>query len=259
MSYYSDIQNISNLTVNDIIKVSLQYVPNAYKSCPWTYIDNEGRSLNHGKAVLETEEQCCAYMAAYGTMHRHKLIRALDENEFPYRALNNGVEIYDWGCGQGIGTVAVIEKLRQKGLISKLKKVTLEEPSNIARQRAILHVRQALDDQNVEIIDLPFYLPSDYGDNSNSITEIDVHEPCAIHIFSNILDIEAVSLKGVSKMITSSGAQHIALCIGPANLNESRISTFSYYFKKEGLRIFTDFRDTYFGRHSNGKAYGCLI
>jgi len=259
MSYNSDIQNIRNLTVNDIIKVSLQYVPNAYKSCPWTYIDNEGRSLNHGKAVLETEEQCCAYMAAYGTMHRHKLIRALDENEFPYRALNNGVEIYDWGCGQGIGTVAVIEKLRQNGLLSKLKKVTLEEPSNIARQRAILHVRQALDDQNVEIIDLPFYLPSDYGDNSNSITEIDVHEPCAIHIFSNILDIEAVSLKGVSKMITSSGAQHIALCIGPANLNESRISTFSYYFKKEGLRIFTDFRDTYFGRHSNGKAYGCLI
>lgn len=259
MSYNSDIQNISNLTVNDIIKVSLQYVPNAYKSCPWTYIDNEGRSLNHGKAVLETEEQCCAYMAAYGTMHRHKLIRALDENEFPYRALNNGVEIYDWGCGQGIGTVAFIEKLRQNGLLSKLKKVTLEEPSNIARQRAVLHVRQALDDQNVEIIDLPFYLPSDYGDNSNSIIEIDVQEPCAIHIFSNILDIEEVSLKGVSKMITSSGAQHIALCIGPANLNESRISTFSYYFKKEGLRIFTDFRDTYFGRHSNGKAYGCLI
>ena len=259
MSYITDIQKISDLTINDIIKVSLRYVPDPFKSCPWAYRDSEGRTLEHGTAVLETEEQCCAYMAAYGPMHRHKLIRALDENEFPYKNLNNGVEIYDWGCGQGIGTVAIIEKLRQFGWLSKLKKVTLEEPSNVARQRAVLHVRQALGEQNTEITDIPYYLPSDYGDNSNSITEIDVHEPCAIHIFSNILDIEAVSLKGVSKMITSSGAQHIALCIGPANLNESRINTFSYYFKKEGLRVFTEFRDTNFGHHPNGRAYGCLI
>lgn len=259
MSYTTDIQKISDLTINDIIKVSLRYVPDPFKSCPWAYRDSKGRTLEHGTAVLETEEQCCAYMAAYGPMHRHKLIRALDENEFPYKNLNNGVEIYDWGCGQGIGTVAIIEKLRQFGWLPKLKKVTLEEPSNVARQRAVLHVRQALGEQNTEITDIPYYLPSDYGDNSNSITEIDVHEPCAIHIFSNILDIEAVSLKGVSKMITSSGAQHIALCIGPANLNESRINTFSYYFKKEGLRVFTEFRDTNFGHHPNGRAYGCLI
>ena len=259
MSYINDIQKISDLTINDIIEVSLRYVPEPFKSCPWAYRDSKGRTLEHGTAVLETEEQCCAYMAAYGPMHRHKLIRALDENEFPYKNLNNGVEIYDWGCGQGIGTVAIIEKLRQFGWLPKLKKVTLEEPSNVARQRAVLHVRQALGEQNTEITDIPYYLPSDYGDNSNSITEIDVHEPCAIHIFSNILDIEAVSLKGVSKMITSSGAQHIALCIGPANLNESRINTFGYYFKKEGLRVFTEFRDTNFGHHPNGRAYGCLI
>ena len=260
MSYITEIQKIRDLTIDDIIKVSLRYVSEPFKSCPWAYRDSEGRTLEHGTAVLETEEQCCAYMAAYGPMHQHKLIRALDEKEFPYGALNNGVEIYDWGCGQGIGTVAIIEKLRQYGWLSKLKKVTLEEPSNVARQRAVLHVRQALGEQNIEITDIPYFLPSDYGDNSNSITEIDVHEPCAIHIFSNILDIEAVSLKGVSKMITSSGAQHIVLCIGPANLNESRINTFSYYFKKEGLRVFTEFRDTNFGHHPNSRrAYGCLI
>ena len=259
MSYINDIQRINDLSISDIIRVSSSYVPVAFKSCPWAYRDSEGRTLEHGTAVLETEEQCCAYMAAYGPMHRHKLQRALDENEFPYRALSNGVEIYDWGCGQGIGTVAVIERLREQGTLSKLKKITLEEPSDVARQRAVLHVRQALGTHSAEIIDLSYYLPSDYGDNSNSVTEIDVQEPCAIHIFSNILDIEKVSLKGVSKMITSSGNQHIALCIGPANLNESRINTFSYYFKKEGLRVFTEFRDTNFGRHPNGRAYGCLI
>lgn len=261
MAYTDDIREISNLTIEDIIRLSVNYVPRSFKQNPWAY-----PGINHGTAVLETEEQCNAYMAAYGPMHYKKLMRALAEydderkkKEFPYEDLNNGIEIFDWGCGQGIGTMAVIEKLRQHNLLTKLKKITLEEPSEVARQRAVLHVRQALGIHSVKIIDLPYYLPSDYGDNSNSIKEIDVKEPCAIHIFSNILDIEAVSLKGVSKMITSSGNQHIALCIGPANLNESRINTFSYYFKKEGLRVFTEFRDTNFGRHPSGRAYGCLI
>ena len=183
----------------------------------------------------------------------------MDNTEFPYSAVNNGVEIYDWGCGQGIGTVAVIEKLRQHRLLSKLKKVTLEEPSKVARQRAVLHVTQALGDSVVKIVDIPDLLPSDKGDNSNSITQIDIEEPCVIHVFSNILDIEEVSLKGVSKLITSSGTHHITLCIGPANLNESRINAFCNYFIKDGLHIFTDYRDTNFGHHPNGKAYGCLI
>lgn len=259
MSYINDIQKIDELTIRDIIKSSFPYVPQRYKSCPWAYTDDQGRTLEHGTAVLETEEQCCAYMAAYGPMHRHKLMRALEESEFPYSALNNGVEIYDWGCGQGIGSMAVIEKLRQHGLLNKLHKVTLEEPSNVARSRALLHVGKALEDYDVDIVDVPQYLPSDLGDNSNSIVSIEVGQPCAIHIFSNILDIEAVSLKGVSKMITSSGQQHIALCIGPANLNESRIKSFRNYFIENKVRVFTDFRDTNFGRHPNGRAYGCLI
>lgn len=257
--YIERINNCTELTVSDVIQASRNFVLPDYSSCPWAFRDSLGRTLEHGTAVLETEDQCNAYLAAYGPMHRHKLMRALDESEFPYSALSNGVEIYDWGCGQGIGTMAVIEKLRQHRLLNKLHKVTLEEPSNVARSRAVLHVGKALEGYNVNIVDVPQYLPSDLGDNSNSIVCIDVEQPCAIHIFSNILDIEAVSLKGVSKMITSSGQQHIALCIGPANLNESRINSFRNYFIENKVRVFTDFRDTNFGRHPNGKAYGCLI
>lgn len=258
MSYNLDIRKIHNLTVKDIIKVATQYVVPQYKSCPWAFCDSQGRTLEHGTAVLETEDQCNAYLAAYGQMHYKKLLRAFEKDEFPFSALKGGVEIYDWGCGQGIGTVACIEILKKFGLLSNLKKVTLEEPSEVARDRAFLHVSQALNEQNIEVVLESRYLPSDY-DNSKSIVSIDVGESCAIHIFSNILDIEEVSLKGVSKLITTSGQRHIALCIGPANLNESRINSFQNYFKSEGVRVFTDFRDTMFGRHLNGRAYGCLI
>lgn len=259
MSYADDIQKQYHLSINEIIRISRSYVPDRFKSCPWCYTDGQGRGLNRGTAVLETEEQCCAYMSAYGPMHRHKLMRALDENEFPYSDLTDGVEIYDWGCGQGIGTMAVIEKLRQHNMLGKLRKVVLEEPSDVARDRAILHVTKALEDYHADVVAVSKYLPSDYGDNSNSITTINVEQPIAIHIFSNILDIEAVSLKGVSKMITSSGKKHIVLCIGPANLNESRLYAFRNYFLEKHIHIFTSFRDTYFGYHPNGNKYGCLI
>lgn len=259
MSYIDAIGRKNGLTINDIVRISNDYVPDRYKSCPWWYTDNLGRTLNHGKAVLETEEQCCAYMAAYGPMHNHKLMRALDEKEFPYSAVSNGVEIYDWGCGQGIGTIAVIEKLRQHNLLGKLHKVILEEPSDVARKRAVLHVQKALENYDVNIEEISRYLPSDKDDNTEGILTIDVKQSCAIHIFSNILDIEAVSLKGVSKMITSSGQEHIVLCIGPANLNESRINAFCNYFKENHVHVFTDFRDTNFGHHPNKKSYGCLI
>ena len=259
MSYTNDIQRLCNLTVKDIVKISSPYIPERYKSCPWFYMDGQGRTLERGTAVLETEEQCCAYMAAYGRMHNHKLMRALDDREFPYSYLATGLEIYDWGCGQGIGTIAVIEKLSTHGILNKLHKVTLEEPSDVARTRAVLHVQKALEGYNIEINDVPAYLPSDHGDNSNSITSINVEQPCALHIFSNILDIEAVSLKGVSKMIASSGQKHIVLCIGPANLNESRINSFCNYFVDKNVRVFTHFRDTNFGHHPTGKPYGCLI
>lgn len=259
MSYADDIQKLCHLSINEIVRISRCYVPDRFKSCPWGYEDGQGRGLNHGTAVLETEEQCCAYMSAYGPMHRHKLMRALDEKEFPYPDLTDGVEIYDWGCGQGIGTMAVIEKLRQHNKLGKLRKVVLEEPSDVARDRAILHVKKALEDYHADVVAVSKYLPSDYGDNSNSITSISVEQSIAIHIFSNILDIGAVSLKGVSKMITSSGKKHIVLCIGPANLNESRLHDFRNYFLENHIHLFTNFRETNFGRHPNGREYGCLI
>lgn len=257
--YYRRVYSCEYLTIYDIISISSQFVPINFRNCPWAYRDNLGRNLNRGTAVLETEEQCCAYMSAYGPMHHHKLMRALDEKEFPYSDLTDGVEIYDWGCGQGIGTMAVIEKLRQHNMLGKLRKVVLEEPSDVARDRAILHVKKTLEDYHADVVAVSKYLPSDYGDNSNSITSINVEQPIAIHIFSNILDIEAVSLKGVSKMITSSGKKHIVLCIGPADLKESRLSNFRNYFLEKHIHLFTNFRDTQFGQHPNKRDYGCLI
>ena len=82
MSYIDDIRNARILTIDEIVRISINHVPNRYRIEPWKYMDNQGRTLGRGTVVLETEEQCCAYMAAYGPMHKHKLMRALDERSF---------------------------------------------------------------------------------------------------------------------------------------------------------------------------------
>ena len=260
--YQDNIKKIKGLRIEDIIRYATLDIPEVFRAHPFTYKDNQGRWLERGTAVLETEELCSAYMAAYGPMHNHKLNYAFSPEKemgnFPYHKIEKGVEVYDWGCGQGIGTLSFIEHLRKLGLIECLKKITIEEPSDKARKRAILHIRQALNGQDVKINETSKYLPSDDTDN-DTVKEIDVEQPCAVHIFSNILDIPSVSLKGVSQLITSSGQQHIVLCIGPANLNESRINEFKKYFVPKGINVFTDYRETKFGKHPNGKDYGCLI
>lgn len=258
MSYTSDIQQINNLTINDIVGTAIRHLPTRWRERPWAFCDEQGRHLNHGTAILETEEQCLAYLAAYGKMHEHKLTRALDDEEFPFYYLNEGVEIYDWGCGQGLGTIVLVEYLREKGLLNHLKRVYLEEPSDMARSKALLHVNKALNETKVEVIESNKFLPSDKDDN-NAITSIDVKERCVIHIFSNILDIEEVSLKKTSQLVASSGVRHIVLCIGPAKRSDYRISQFLKYFRGEDVNVITAFSEVNFGQLPNKHRYGCFI
>ena len=69
-------------------------------------------------------------------------------------------------------------------------------------------------------IDLPF----------ECIDSIQVKQPIAIHLFSNILDIPTIELKRLAEILSSSGLRHYVLCIGPAFRNEDRINAFCLNF-----------------------------
>lgn len=124
MIYKEEIKKIDNLNVEDIVKVAAMNIPERFRMEPFKYRDTEGRWLEHGTAILATEELCSAYMAAYGRMHNHKLNFAFSDEvymgNFPYDKVANGVEVFDWGCGQGIGTLSFIDHLKNKGLLSNL-------------------------------------------------------------------------------------------------------------------------------------------
>lgn len=249
MSYVSDIEKIDNLTLDDMIAVSRKNVSNENKAQPW-YCPG----LNHGTAVLSTEDQLCCYIAAYGEMHKQKIDKALEN--FPFKNLDSNFEIIDWGCGQGLASVHLISHLRNHNLSNKLKKVTLIEPSKAAIGRAKLNVNKAVD-SGVEVEIIKKFLPAVYGD-TDTISSLHIEEPICIHLFSNILDIKEIELKKLSSIIASSGYQHYFICVGPVNYGNQRIDAFSRYFSIEPANLFSNVIIPQYKQLSNGKWYGCV-
>ena len=134
MSYINDLATLSNVTVEDVIRLSSKYVPREYRMTPWKYPE-----LNHGVNLLSSEDALCCYMSAYGEMHTIKC-RTVFRN-LPWDSFAN-IEVVDWGCGQGIGTICLAEMLRERNKLHLLQKVTLIEPSKLALNRALFNVNK---------------------------------------------------------------------------------------------------------------------
>lgn len=223
MSYQDQISAIANLTVSDIIRISRNLLPIQYRRRPWELV-------NHGTHLLESEEQLCAYISAYGEMHYTKC-RAAFQN-FPFIDLVNRIEIIDWGCGQGIASLALIEMLRERDRLNLLRKITLIEPSSIALGRAYYNILRATNG-SIQIVSQKQYLPN-RGDD-NEILGINYQEYVVIHLFSNILDISSINLERLAQIVGCQGHKHYIMCMGPKNSGAYRIDQFYSIFSNSEL------------------------
>lgn len=206
-------------TVDNIISDSRRRIT-------WNQRSELKESLNHGKNILQTEDQLAAYLSWYGEMHKVKCNIAVQN--FPYQDLGMRIHIVDWGCGQAIASLCFLESLEQRGLLSYVRKVTLIEPSKVALNRAKRNIEQALNGHSVEIICLNQKLPSngaDYG-----AFGLDLNETTTVHLFSNILDLVDISLRKTADVIENGKGTQYVLCMGPCNGNKSRIDDFCSYF-----------------------------
>lgn len=196
-------------------------VPFQYRSRPWQY-----PGLNHGTAVLTTEEQCNAYIAAYGNMHQGKINEVLDEikiNDFA----NTDLQIIDWGCGQGLATICLFDFFNKHNLsLDLVKKVVLIEPSEVARDRAKTHVNAYLRDED-KIVVIGKYI------DDVKVDDIVSDEPVTLHLFSNILDIPSIDLLRLANCIkTNLKGLHYFFCWGPLNQGNNRIDSFWSYINE---------------------------
>lgn len=221
MRYIEQLYNIQNPSFNSIIELNASLVPFQYRSRPWQY-----PGLNHGTAVLTTEEQCNAYIAAYGNMHQGKINEVLDEikiNDFA----NTDLQIIDWGCGQGLATICLFDFFNKHNLsLDLVKKVVLIEPSEVARDRAKTHVNAYLRDED-KIVVIGKYI------DDVKVDDILSDEPVTLHLFSNILDIPSIDLLRLANCIkTNLKGLHYFFCWGPLNQGNNRIDSFWSYINE---------------------------
>ncbi len=231
MSYQEKLNHIEDLTFDSIIELNKSLMPSQYRSNPWHY-----PGLDHGTAVLETEEQCYAYISAYGEMHQAKINEVLgkiNSNDFK----NTDLQIIDWGCGQGLATVCLFDFFKQNMIsLDLIKKIVLIEPSTIALDKAKSHVNAYLKDDN-RTIAVEKYL------DDVTVEEIVSFQPVTIHLFSNILDITSIDLLQLSNKIKKNlEGLHYFFCWGPLNRGNDRIDSFWDYFS-EANSVFSNFHN----------------
>lgn len=229
--YIDKLKEYQDLSPQDTIELCKQLVLQE-----WRYRPSKHPEINHGVSCLQTQEALNCYTAAYGNMHLHKCRIALQN--FPFTSVEKQViEIVDWGCGQGIGTLCVIDALKQREILTQqaLKCITLIEPSESALERACANITKATNGE-IKLNPIQCYLPS----NNETDDEISCIGYCCqniIHIFSNILDIPTIHLEKLANLMTDNDSttlankrMHYILCIGPMNSGHYRIDRFCELF-----------------------------
>ena len=195
-------------------------LPPEMRNRPWEYTD-------HGRKVLTNDEELNAYLAAYGEIHIVKCRAALQN--FPFDDLQMyAYEIFDWGCGQGIATLTLLDMLRERNKLSGLKKITLVEPSLPALTRA-KQWAEMFAGPGVEIVALNKFIPSSVEEKMD---EALCKTQVSINLMSNILDIKSLSLKWMAEKTSSLAARNYMVCVGPkfSQGTNTRINDFCGYF-----------------------------
>ncbi len=238
-TYEELIEECKNFSTMKLIEICRNLLPDEWKRHPYRHPE-----LINGIGLLQSETAMNAYIVAYAEMHIAKCRVALQN--FPFDKLDGSIEIVDWGCGQGIGSLCTIEALAQRDLAMWLKNITLIEPSNNALNRAVINVKK-ITGNIVNVFQINQYLPG-YGQN-NEIEGLSYKNKNVIHIFSNILDITSINLIKLAKMVANLDRNHFILCMGPMNSYSFRIDQFTDIFNNQ--EFFLNLAEMQFGRTSD--------
>ena len=110
--YRSEILSIQNICFDDIRRNAKQRIAHLSD----VQRKKVYKNLERGTKLLETDEELCMYLFSFGNMHQAKIRKAC--NCLPLEQIcSKHFHIIDWGCGQGLASVCLLDILRAKGLI----------------------------------------------------------------------------------------------------------------------------------------------
>ncbi len=209
----TQIQRIRDETFTNIQPLSMQMMINDAEK----RLSDEGLNewddykqyiKRNGRGKITNDIEACCYLAAYGESHMKKLNLLFKSYINRLKLDDEDFEVFDYGCGQGLATISMMEHLTFEKF-ARLKKITLIDYSPFILELAKEYVRRVYEtirkkyDLNSDciIVSVEAYMPSIKRDFLHPPIEY----PSVVHLFSNILDIPTIDLEKLSQSIMHSG------------------------------------------------------
>lgn len=182
-------------------------------------LDQLYNELKRGTDIIDDEDHLNMYLRSFGKMHQAKLNTAYKSYPNLGEVVSGEVEVFDWGCGQGIATICLLDFFKRERKTPKIKKVTLIEPSVPAVTRAKDIIKCICEDVEICVVNKVFDQLTEKDFVSNNLPKI--------HLFSNILDVDLFDLPKFISLFQKvfTGVNHF-LCVGPYYSNSKRLDDF---------------------------------
>lgn len=211
---------------------------NFYKQIARKYQNNKRLqriivNTRRGKKILENDFELELYLASYFKMHLIKMREAIS---IGLKDINTDrISIYDWGCGQAIGTLSLLEYFFHDNKLEVVESINLIEPSKKALDNGVKFINELFNKEKKIKINLKNaafeHIENDFGIKRN--------KGIAIHLFSNILDVD-FDLVNLKRAIDNclSEEHNLFVCISPYYVKaKKRIDQFAeLYSTKTGFR-----------------------
>lgn len=174
--------------------------------------------LERGKGILDDDDHLNMYLYSFGKMHKAKLDTAFNSMSIA-DVFSEEIEIFDWGCGQGIATICLLDFLKDKSITPHIKQIYLVEPSSAATERAANVIKCFNPSYRIKNIIKDF--------DSLEMNDFKRTNTRKIHLFSNILDVEAFDLaKFIHLFQQLYVSDNYFICVSPYYSNNKRIDDF---------------------------------
>ena len=218
--YSKDLRAKKNPSFDTIRELSVSYRKKYFSNVEISY------NLKRGTKILDKEAELYEYMLAYVKKHKAKLYESFDT--IIHQLNNQTINIIDWGCGQAVATSVLIDYIKENKFNIDISNITLIEPSSLALSRGMLHI-DVLKENEIEV--KPINKDIDSLDESDLVIN---NTNTTLHLFSNILDMEAFKLDKLflEKIFNSQNSLNYFVCISP-NINDKandRLDMFYRYF-----------------------------
>ena len=203
---------------NDISFIGMRNTARSFLPKDHMEQDKLYQDLKRGKDILDDEMHLNMYLKSFGKMHKAKLEAAFDCLPNISSIFSEGIEIYDWGCGQGTASICLLDFLRSKNIAHNIIAINLIDPSIPATRRA-REVLSCYENIRVNAVNKAF----DDLDEQDFVRS----NHRKLHLFSNILDVDAFDLAQFTHLFQKSffGSNYF-VCVGPYYYNNKRVDEF---------------------------------